>query len=254
MARIYVSSTFSDLEEFRKEVSLALRRLGHEDVAMEYYVAEDRRPLDRCLSDVASCNVYVGIFAWHYGYIPKENNPEQRSVTELEYRQALATGKTCLIFVLSEDAPWPMTKTERPAIERITALRQELLGSERHVVGTFETADELTRKVNEAVIRWEKDSGLVGKRQLTNWDAYREAVFAKHQWVPLQVIAGVSKDRGIARIPLTAVFEPQLAAPGAPLMEVPDEIRKYQELIYGARVPAAPAEEAAAETHESETS
>jgi Domain of unknown function (DUF4062) len=69
MARIYVSSTFSDLEEFRKEISLALRRLGHEDVAMEYYVAEDRRPLDRCLSDVASCNVYVGIFAWRYGYI-----------------------------------------------------------------------------------------------------------------------------------------------------------------------------------------
>ena len=37
-------------------------------------------------------------------------------------------------------------------------------------------------------------------------------------------------------------------------MEVPDEIRKYQELIYGARVPAAPAEETVAETHEPETS
>ena len=35
MARIYVSSTFSDLEEFRKEISLALRRLGHEDVAVD---------------------------------------------------------------------------------------------------------------------------------------------------------------------------------------------------------------------------
>jgi Domain of unknown function (DUF4062)/NACHT domain len=254
MARIYVSSTFSDLEEFRKEVSLALRRLGHEDVAMEYYVAEDRRPLDRCLSDVASCDVYVGIFAWRYGYIPKENNPEQRSVTELEYRQALATGKKCLIFVLSEDAQWPMTKVERPALDRITALRQEILSSERHVVGTFETADELTRKVNEAVIHWEKASGMAGKRQLTDWDTYRQAVFAKHQWVPLQVIAGLSKDRGIARLPLTAVFEPQLAAPGAPVREVPDEIRKYQELIYGVRVSSPSGEEAAAETHEQEAS
>jgi hypothetical protein len=241
-------------EEFRKEVSQALRRLGHQDVAMEYYVAEDRRPLDRCLSDVASCDVYVGIFAWRYGYIPKENNPEQQSLTELEYRQALATGKTCLIFVLSEDAPWLMTKMERLALDRITALRQELRSSERHVVNTFETAEELTRKVNEAVIRWEKDSGLVGKRQLTDWEAYREVVFAKHQWVPLQVIAGVSKDRGIARIPLTAVFEPQLAAPRAPLMEVPNGIRKYQELIYGTSAPAAPVEEAAGETHEPETS
>ena len=84
MARIYVSSTFSDLEEFRKEISLALRRLGHEDVAMEYSVAEDRRALDRCLSDVASCNVSVVIFAWLCGYISKENNPEEQSIPELE--------------------------------------------------------------------------------------------------------------------------------------------------------------------------
>ena len=78
LARIYVSSTFSDLENYRKEVSLALRRLGHEDVAMEYYVAEDSRPLDRCLEDVASCDVYVGIFAWRYGYVPKIENLEQQ--------------------------------------------------------------------------------------------------------------------------------------------------------------------------------
>jgi hypothetical protein len=75
MARIYVSSTFSDLEEYRKEVSLALRRLGHEDLAMEYYMAEDKRPLDRCLSDVASCDVYVGIFAWRYGYVYRKIIP-----------------------------------------------------------------------------------------------------------------------------------------------------------------------------------
>src|SRR5262249_57101892 len=62
VARIYVSSTFRDLKEHRHEVSLALHRLGHQDVAMEYYVAEDRRPLDRCLADVTSCDVYIGIF------------------------------------------------------------------------------------------------------------------------------------------------------------------------------------------------
>jgi hypothetical protein len=34
------------LQEYRRQVSLVLRRLGHEDVAMEYYVAEDRRPVE----------------------------------------------------------------------------------------------------------------------------------------------------------------------------------------------------------------
>ena len=94
MARIYVSSTFSDLEDYRREVNMALRRLGHEDVAMEYYVAEDARPLERCLSDVASSDVYIGIFAWRHGYVPDEDNPDGRSITELEYRKAQETGKT----------------------------------------------------------------------------------------------------------------------------------------------------------------
>ncbi len=252
MARIYVSSTFSDLEKYRKEVSLALRRLGHEDVAMEYYVAEDKRPLDRCLSDVASCDVYVGIFAWRYGYVPQKNNPEGRSITELEYRKAQDERKPCLIFLLSEEAPWPKIKQDKGvAAEQIETLRQELLSSERHVVSFFDNADELTRKVNEAVIKWEKDSGLAGTRQLTDWDAYRQAVCNKHQWVRLQVIAGASKQRGIAKIPLTEVFEPQFAAPGASRTDVPDEVREYLKLIYRPRSEA-PDAAAPAETQEPE--
>src|SRR5512143_3935458 len=98
MARIYVSSTFSDLEEYRKQVSLALRRLGHEDVALEYYVAEDKRPLDLCLSDVAACDGDIVIGAGRYGYVPQENNPEGHSITEREYRKALDERKPCLIF------------------------------------------------------------------------------------------------------------------------------------------------------------
>lgn len=54
MARIFVSSTFKDLEECREKVRLVLRRMGHEDVAMEYFVAEDKRPLDKCLEATAS--------------------------------------------------------------------------------------------------------------------------------------------------------------------------------------------------------
>ena len=236
MARIYVSSTFSDLEDYRKQVSVALRRLGHEDVAMEYYVAEDRRPLDRSLDDVASCDVYVGIFAWRYGYIPKAGNPEQKSITELEYRRALATGKTCLIFVISDDALWPAAKMEFAAISRIQALREELTNSDRHIVSRFGNTDELTRKVNEAVIEWEKQTGLTGQREPADWYLYREAVFSRHRWVRLQVIAGASKERDPVRIPLTEVFEPQLVAPGACGADVPDEVRRYQQEIYGARL------------------
>ena len=46
MARIYVSSTFVDLEEHRAKLIETLRQLGHDVVAMENYVAENQIPLE----------------------------------------------------------------------------------------------------------------------------------------------------------------------------------------------------------------
>lgn len=107
MAKIYVSSTYLDLQDYRAQVERIIRRMGHEDVAMEYYVAEDQRPVDRCLSDVAACDMYIGIFAWRYGWIPKKNNRKKLSLVEMEYREAQKTGKPCLIFLLDGNTPWP---------------------------------------------------------------------------------------------------------------------------------------------------
>ena len=39
-------------------------------VGMEDYPATDERPLDLSLKGVAKADLYVGIFAWRYGFIP----------------------------------------------------------------------------------------------------------------------------------------------------------------------------------------
>jgi len=75
MAKVYISSTFTDLRAHREAVYKILRKLGHDVISMEDYVAADQRPLAKCLDDVAACAVYVGIFAWRYGYIPAQDNP-----------------------------------------------------------------------------------------------------------------------------------------------------------------------------------
>ena len=66
--RIYLSSTYVDLVEHRAAVARVLRQMGHEVIGMEEYVAEGARPLERCLQDVDSAAVYVGIFDWRYRY------------------------------------------------------------------------------------------------------------------------------------------------------------------------------------------
>src|SRR5215213_4640270 len=70
--KIYISSTYQDLVDHRGAVDRALRRMGHDVIGMEQYVAEGNRPLDRCLADVRLADLYVVIAGWRYGYVPLE--------------------------------------------------------------------------------------------------------------------------------------------------------------------------------------
>jgi hypothetical protein len=149
MSIIYVSSTFADLRQHRKAVSLAIRRLGHVDMAMEYYVAENARPLDRCLRDARSCDLYLGLFARRYGFCAAG---QERSITELEFRAANESGVDCLCFLLAEDAAWPDEHVERGAgADKLAALRAELC--DRYLSGFFATPDELAAIASAAIVR-----------------------------------------------------------------------------------------------------
>lgn len=164
VARIYVSSTFEDLKDYREKVRVALRQMGHEDIAIEYYVAEDKRPLDKCLEDVASCDLYIGIFAWRYGYVP---DGYDKSITELEYRKAVETGKKCLIFLLNEEVPWPIKFVDRGKNEkRVRALKTEL--SKEKTVSFFKSADELASFVGPAVHIWENERRILTLSRTAN--------------------------------------------------------------------------------------
>jgi hypothetical protein len=129
MTTIYLSSTYEDLKDYRSAVFEALRKAGYQVLAMEDYVATDRRPVDKCLADVARANIYVGLFAFRYGYVPPADhgNPDGLSITELEFRHAEKLGKPCLAFAVSEDVPWPPKFIDGLKGERINRLRDYLL-------------------------------------------------------------------------------------------------------------------------------
>ena len=150
MNSIYVSSTYADLRDYRLAVIGTLRRMHHQVVCMEDYGAADQRPLHKCLRDVEVCDLYVGLFAWRYGFVPTHDNPHGRSITELEYRHARALGKACLIFLLDNQQPWPPDFMDSgPDRERLLALRAEL--SNRYLVGFFRSESDLATHVATAV-------------------------------------------------------------------------------------------------------
>ena len=152
--KIYVSSTYQDLVDHRAVVDRTLRRMGHDVIGMEQYVAEGSKPLARCLADVAGADLYVVILAWRYGYIPIDQPPPGGlSITELEYQGALSEGKPVLAFLLDPDAPWPPSRVDAmgsgPDAGSPIARFRSLLGT-NYLAGIFRTPDDLGSQVAAA--------------------------------------------------------------------------------------------------------
>ena len=97
--KVYISSTYQDLVDHRAAVDRTLRRMGHDVIGMEQYVAEGSKPVDRCQADVRLADVYVIIVAWRHGYVPAA---ETRSITEIELAEAQDAGKPVLAFLLDQ--------------------------------------------------------------------------------------------------------------------------------------------------------
>lgn len=142
--RVFLSSTFKDLESYRKAANVAIQRFGWLTVAMEDFLSRDERPRDLCLSRVRECQVYVGIFAHRYGYVP---DGEVLSITELEYRCAREAGKDCLIFLVDEDHPWKKGWIDfGSGATALVRLKDHL--KQEHTVSFFTTEDDLAAKLS----------------------------------------------------------------------------------------------------------
>lgn len=161
--KIYISSTYQDLVEHRSVVDRTLRRMGHDVIGMEQYVAEGNKPLDRCLADVRLSDLYVVMVAWRYGYIPNDQPPPGApgalSITELEYNEAVKENKTILPFLLDAETPWPTNRVDAMSAEpqrgetkpgtNIARFRSML--ATNHLTGMFRTPDDVASQVAAAV-------------------------------------------------------------------------------------------------------
>lgn len=194
--KIYLSSTYMDLKHHRAVVGKALRSADYEVVMMEETVARDQRVEFACQGDVLQCDVYVGVFAWRYGYVPDEDNPRKLSVTEMEYEAAGSKPMPRLTFLLNDNARW---KEDRKDADpgRIEALRERL---KKRYSGYFSTANDLVvevltaLRVNEssrlaqqlsAVDMIRKTQGM-GPSFITNLEA-RLNVLSKEPFIELQL-------------------------------------------------------------------
>jgi len=144
-----ISSTAADLPEHRRKVEEACMRLSmfYPDM-MEHLTATDADALEVSLRIVDRAEIYVGVFAFRYGYVPDD---QDISVTEAEYNRAVERGIPRLIFLMSDDHDIKPGDVETgEGAEKLKALKDRL--KKERVVGFFNNPDDLKAQVIQALV------------------------------------------------------------------------------------------------------
>ncbi|HWT02132.1 MAG TPA: DUF4062 domain-containing protein [Pyrinomonadaceae bacterium] len=139
---VVVSSTARDLPEHREEVMDACLRQGMFPTMMEHLPALDAEAISASLDLVDKADIYVGVFAHRYGYVPKENNPRQISITEMEYNRAVERDIPRLIFLMDKAHPITIDAVEQgEGAAKLAALKKRI--EAERVVNYFDSPDDL---------------------------------------------------------------------------------------------------------------
>jgi hypothetical protein len=142
---VMISSTCRDLPRHREEVRSACEELRCLPRMMEHLPASDAGAVGASLALVDEADVYVGVFGYRYGHVPRG---EVKSVTHLEYERACARGLPILIFLMDiNHRVFPADIETGEGAERLRALKAHLEAGKDHVVKYFRSPKDLHAKV-----------------------------------------------------------------------------------------------------------
>lgn len=140
-----ISSTVRDLPEHREKVRDACLRQGVMPSMMEYWPALDADGIAASLKKVDDADIYIGVFAHRYGYVPKGQNA---SITEMEYDRAAKRGIPRLIFLIDEEHLLKIAQVEIEAVGKLQKLKDRL---KERTVAFFKSSDDLSAKVIQSL-------------------------------------------------------------------------------------------------------
>lgn len=98
--KVFISSTYKDLIEHRKAAHDALEKLDVHVIWMEAFGARPEDSTTACLREVEESDLFIGIYAHRYGFIPKDS---EVSITEQEFDHAQELDKPIFGFIVNED-------------------------------------------------------------------------------------------------------------------------------------------------------
>ena len=150
--RVFVSSTFEDLNTYRDAVRDAITIAGATPVLIEDELIAGASISETVAELLQDADAVLLLIGYRYGSLEPG---ESRSWVELEYENAKRLGKPVLAFMAAADAPWPPKYVDADRT-RIEAFRNKV--SSDIVVKLFRDEAELRREVALALTRWVRAS------------------------------------------------------------------------------------------------
>ena len=147
-SRIFISSTFEDMVDYRDAAISAITNIEHLPIGMEQFVSSPDKSLDLCLSEVRRCQLFIALVAMRYGSIEENSG---KSYSELEYEEALKNGVPVLAFVIDEnECPiLPKYVDVGENADKLRRFKDKIKQS--HNVSWFTSADNLKDLITRSV-------------------------------------------------------------------------------------------------------
>lgn len=150
--QVFVSSTFEDLQEERKEVMQALLELDCIPAGMELFPASNDDQWTLIKRVIDDCDYYLLIVGGKYG----STNEEGISYTQMEFEYALQTGKPIISFLHKFPEKISAGKSEQDP-EKKEKLEEFKTIVKKKLIKYWENPENLGSVVSRSMVRLIKD-------------------------------------------------------------------------------------------------
>ncbi len=145
--RVFISSTYEDMKEFRSAAADALTNIQAIPMGMERFTAANQPAIDRCYEEIRQCQFCVSILGFRYGSLYKDSN---LSYSEMEFDEAERLGIPILVFI--REGSLEANKIDAEDFARRNRYKNKLQSSaSNRLTTTFSSAEDLRDKLTRAL-------------------------------------------------------------------------------------------------------
>lgn len=161
---IFISSTYRDLIPHREQIWKVLQNFEVKVTGMEAFGARKSNPLETCLDEINSSDIYLGVISMCYGSIDEITG---KSYTQIEYEKANELGLETLIFLIDESSGNIRTGHIDFGDKQLRLKAFKNILKKNHTVDFFTSETDLGRKIFSTLEKLLPTPGLIRARPVS---------------------------------------------------------------------------------------